>query len=240
MAASSLRNASSAARTKRFRIEAGLALQAAQHHALLRLLLDQERGAAARTRRVARPVPHRERAFRVARAAVERLAAPGAALGDLPGAALRALEPQRERFRELAFRAPRAGDEAPERPIPRDQRRPAQLARARDRRRQLGVVDRARVLAFRVARAGQERAAPAELLHQLAAAVRALDVGGLLDLLAMLLACLLRLRQVLAERSPEVVDHAVPLLLAFLDLVQLLLHAGGELDVEHVGERLDQ
>src|SRR5439155_18613723 len=167
-------------------------------------------------RRVARPVPRREGAFRITGAAVERLAAAGAPLGDLADAALRALEAQGERFRELALRAARAGDEATERAVARDQRRAAQLAYPRHRGRQLGIVDRTRELALGIPGAGEERTAAAELLHQLPAAVRAVDVGGLLDLLAVLLARLFGKREVLAERSPEVLHHAMPFLLPFL------------------------
>src|SRR5262245_2396579 len=166
-ASSSVRNCSSASRTDRFRRELTLALEAAQHQArLARLLLDQERRRAVRARNHARPVPGRERALRVARAAVEGLAAARPALRDLALAALGALDPERDGLGELAVRSPRAGDEASVRAVARHQRGAAQVAGAVHRRRQLGVVHRPRELALRVAGARQERAAAAELLDQ--------------------------------------------------------------------------
>src|SRR5258706_10645960 len=88
-AASSVRKRSSASRTEGVRIEAALALEAAQGEALLGLLLVQEGRAAVRTRGHSRLVPRRELAFRVPGAAVERLAAAGAVLRGLPPSAPR-------------------------------------------------------------------------------------------------------------------------------------------------------
>src|SRR5437016_13647860 len=91
-----------------------LAHDAAQRGPLARLLLDHERRAAAGKRDQARPVPHRERAIRVAGAAVEDLAALRAPLGDLADLALGACDPERERLGEVAVGPPLARNEAAE------------------------------------------------------------------------------------------------------------------------------
>ena len=51
---------------------------------------------------------------------------------------------------------------------------------------------------------------------------------------------LLGVIEVLAERSPQIAHHVVPLALALFDVVELFLHPGGEADVEHTGEGLDE
>src|SRR5262249_10977860 len=147
---SSIRNCSSASRTDGFRLELGAALEAAQRESLLLgLLLDQERGLAGRARRGPRPIPRRELALRIPIASVEGLAAPRAALGQLALLAFRALDAERHRLGELALRPPAARNEPAVRTVAHHQRRPAQVALAFDRHRQLGVVDGAGELAFR-------------------------------------------------------------------------------------------
>src|SRR5436190_8929270 len=176
---SSIRNCSSVSRTDRLRRELQPALEAAQHEPfLLGLLLDQERGLAARARHRPRLVPRSEGALRISIAAVEDLAALGPSLRQLALAALRARDAERDGARVLAVGPPRASDEPSVGAVAHHQRRAAQLARALDGNRQLRIVHRARELALRIARACQERPATAELLHQHAPAVGASDVGG--------------------------------------------------------------
>ena len=132
-------------------------------------------------------------------------------------------------------------DVAPVGTLAGDEARATQRADALDGDGHLRLVQRLRVLALGVARAGQERAVPAELFHQVVlAARRAEDVGLLLQALLDLDRLFLDRLEVPGERRPQVAHDVVPLALALLDLVQLLLHAGRELHVEHVREVRDQ
>src|SRR5437762_1042429 len=103
----------------------------------------------------------------------------------------------------------------------------------------VGAPEVLRVLALGVAAAGEELAPPAPLDDHRLAALLAHEVGR--ALLALHVAHLdLGLLEVLGERPPEAAERVDVVLLAFLDAVELVLHAGRELDVQHVGERLDQ
>src|SRR5205823_3672803 len=87
--------------------------------------------------------------------------------------------------------------------------------------------------------AAEELAPPAPLDDHRLAALLAHEVGR--ALLALHVAHLdLGLLEVLGERPPEAAERVDVVLLAFLDAVELVLHAGRELDVQHVGERLDE
>ena len=95
------------------------------------------------------------------------------------------------------------------------------------------------VATVRVAAAGEELAAPPPFDDHRLAALLARQVGR--ALLALHVAHLdLGPLEVLRERLPEAPHRRDPVLAALLDQVELVLHAGRELDVEDVGERVDQ
>src|SRR5437867_4168034 len=103
----------------------------------------------------------------------------------------------------------------------------------------VGVPEVLRVLALRVAAAGEELAPPAPLDDHRLPALLAHEVGR--ALLALHVAHQdLGLLEVPGEWPPEAAERVDVVLLALLDAVELVLHAGRELDVQHVGERLDQ
>src|SRR5207245_6248887 len=92
----------------------------------------------------------------------------------------------------------------------------------------VGAPEVLRVLALGVAAAGEELAPPAPLDDHRLAALLAHEVGR--ALLALHVAHLdLGLLEVLGERPPEAAERVDVVLLAFLDAVELVLHAGREL-----------
>src|SRR5579862_8558012 len=221
---------------------------AAPHGAVaLRHLLRDEARAARRTRLRDGAVPGHELALRVAVAAVEELAAPRAALHQLAlAAAEQALHARRhrlvDRLHVLALRAARAAEELPV-ATEADLHRTAALLAHLVRRLGLDRTDRAvvvagevlRVLALGVRGAGEEFTPSAPLDDERLAALLAREAGR--ALLALHVAHLdLGLLEVLRERVPEAAKRVDVVLLALLDGVELVLHAGGELDVEDVGE----
>src|SRR5262245_47006796 len=125
----SRRNASTASRTRRLglRLDPGPALRADERRARLERLLDHERRVAVRARHRHRLVPQREVAFGPARARVEDLALAALLLGQLALPALRTLDPDRERLRELALGPALAVDVAAVGAIARHETRAAQL-----------------------------------------------------------------------------------------------------------------
>ena len=115
---------------------------------------------------------------------------------------------------------------------------------------QLGAADRAGharvlgerlgVLAFRIARAGEELAETAVFDDHVAAAALADDVGHLVgDLDALFVEVLLGLLQLAGEAVVKAAQHGAVIGPAVLDLVELILHRGGELDVDDVVELVD-
>ncbi len=198
-----------------------------------------------------RPGPAGVIAIGIAVAAPERpSAAPGALGDDRPLAALRAgAELLAGGWRVLldvaAFRVAIAADERTEAAALGGQvalvAQRAHLPHARHLGDLLRLLagERLGVLALRIAGAAQEPAVAAEALDQhvaLVARQRARDVGHL-DLLGDLLAALGDLG---AERHPEVADHGHPLALAAGHVVQLVLHAGREVQVDDLREVLHQ
>src|SRR5207302_1487684 len=184
------------------------------------------------------PVPEGEVALGVVRAGLERAACLAALLREVV-AVLGTLDAGRNLFRDLAGRVVRAREELPE-PAGLDHHRRAALLAFLVGCRVLfrDDLDRAvwqllevvGVLAgwvILVTRAGQELPVPAPLdLHHPAALLtrdvrrgldRVLGAGERLGLF-----------DVLAERQVEIAYRGDPLLLAFLDLVQLFLHQLGE------------
>src|SRR5882762_2021065 len=227
--------------------ELGLQLEVASFfyappdQATLQGALGDERGAALGTRLGDRPLPHHELAVRVRRAAEERPPAARSALHDLPRAArLGTGNPERHRLGGLAVRVAGARDELPEAAVLDDHRLAAGRADlvgglvlgAR------AAVDVSGVLALRVGGTGHELAEAAALLQQLAAALRALLPGRLADLLAGHLP--LGPGEVTLERLVELPHRVDPLALALLDLVEVVFHLGGELDVHDVLEVRDE
>src|SRR5262249_25935651 len=95
------------------------------------------------------------------------------------------------------------------------------------------------VLALGVLRAGEELAVAAPFDHHHRAALLACDVGR--HLLPLDVAHLLvGLFKVAREGSVETLHRLLPVLLPLLDLVENVLHAGGELDVENIREGVDE
>src|SRR5918992_982085 len=97
----------------------------------------------------------------------------------------------------------------------------------------------ARVVAFRPAVAGHEPAGLAELDHQLAGRIAALLWAlraGLAGLLLGPLHLLLGLLDLALEGTEELVENLDPPDLPLGDVVELLLHVGGELVVHHLGK----
>src|SRR6184192_1204502 len=233
-------------------LPAAALLHAAAHGAVaLGELLGHEPRPAARTGLGQRPVPCHELARGIAAAAVEELAAPRAALHELALAAAEQAPHARrhglvEGLHVLALGIARAAEElavAAEAHLHGAAALLAHLAGGLGLDRPDGPVVGApevlRVLALGVAAAGEELAPPAPLDDHRLAALLAHEVGR--ALLALHVAHLdLGLLEVLGERPPEAAERVDVVLLAFLDAVELVLHAGRELDVQHVGERLDE
>src|SRR5213592_2943478 len=227
-------------------------LHAAAHGAVaLGQLLGHEPRPAARAGLGHRPVPGHELARRIAAAAVEELAAPRAALHELALAAAEQAADARgyglvEGLHVPALGVARAAEElavAAEAHLHGAAALLADLVRGLGLDRPDGPVVGApevlRVLALGVAAAGEELAPPAPLDDHRLAALLAHEVGR--ALLALHVAHLdLGLLEVLGERPPEAAERVDVVLFAFLDAVELVLHAGRELDVQHVGERLDE
>src|SRR5712691_11799710 len=211
----------------------------------LRVLREEVRLAALRARPRDGPVPRRELAVRVVHAAVERLAEPGAPLGQ-PAAIIGADHVlEGDGARRLAVRVVAAGEEAAEPPALVDHRLAAGGARlvggqVLDDLDLAVLLDEVLgVLAVRIAGAGQEPPHADHLDDHGLAALLACEICGLL--LALHVAhVLIGDLEALLEGLVELVEHLHPLHLAFLDLVELVLHPGGELDVEDARERVDQ
>src|SRR5438132_4092913 len=217
---------------------------------LLGVFFHQERRAALRAGLRHRPVPEGEVALGVVRAGVERAAFLAALLREV-AAVLGALDAEREGLRVLAGRVRRAREELAE-PAALDHHWGAALLTLLVGRDLLlgddldGAVGQPLkvlgVLAGRVllvARAGQELPVPAPLDLHHPAALLTRDVRRGLDRILGAGECL-GLFDVLAERQVEIAYRGDPLLLAFLDLVQLFLHQRGEVHVENVRETLDE
>src|SRR6185369_13748379 len=213
-------------------------------------LLGDEAGAALRAGLGDGLVPGDELAVGIAVAAVEELPAPRAALHHLAFAAADALDPGRhglvDGLHVAALGITGAAEELAEAPEAYLHRLAALLAHLVGRFRLHGP-DRAvlvalevlGVLAVGVAAAGEELPAPPPLDDHRLAALLARELGG--ALLALHVAHLDDgLLEVLGERRPEAAHGLDPVLLALLDAVEVVLHAGGELDVQDVGEGLDQ
>src|SRR5262249_25891117 len=180
----------------------------------------------------------------------ERVPAARPALEELALAADEALDARRNRLEQrldaLALRVAGAAEELAEATEAHLHRLAAHLARAVG---QLGLdgADGAvlvagevrRVAALGIAAAGEELAAAPPLDHHGLATAIAHEVGR--PLLALHVAHLdLGPLEVLRERRPEAAHGRDPVLLTLLDEVELVFHAGGELDVQDVGEGLDQ
>src|SRR5438128_1844115 len=211
----------------------------------LRVLLEQVRLPALRARPWNRPVPRRELAVRVVHAAEEALSEARFALGEAAAAVGADHALQRDRPGRLAGGIVRAREESAE---------PTALVHHRLAARGAGLLggqildhpDRAvfldevlGVLAVRVPGAGQKAPHAAPLDHHRAAALLAHQVGGLL--LALHVAHLrFRRREALLEGLVEFAQHRLPIDLAFLDLVELLLHPRSELHVHHAREGAEQ
>ena len=97
----------------------------------------------------------------------------------------------------------------------------------------------ARILALRIARAGDELAKPPVLAHQRAAALRT-GFADLHDRGLHLHNLLLGGDQVVLERLPEIAHHLLPVQPAFFDVVEFLFQRGGEIVIHHIAEVLDQ
>ncbi len=186
------------------------------------------------------PVPDGVLAVRVPGAGVEAPAPLGAPLGQLAAAArLGARHPGGDRPDALALGVIGAGQELAELAALDLHRAAALVADLA-----LGVLEVLLGvhghggLAVRVAGAGVELAEAAPLDDHGLAALRAGGVGLLLQRFLHLEAVGLGRLQVTGEGPVEILEGPDPLQLALLDLVQLALHVGGELDLENVGELL--
>src|SRR5262249_32404737 len=210
--------------------------RAAPHRAVaLGPLLGDEPGGAARTRLHHGLVPHRERACGIAVAAEERVPALGAALVELALAAHEAPDAGGDRFEQrldgLALRVARTAEELAEAaeahlhgPAADVARAVGQLRLDRVDRAVLGAREVGGVATLGVAAAGEELATPAPLDHHGLAAAIAHELGG--SFLALDVAHLdLGTLEVLSERRPEAAHRRHPVLLAFFDEVELVLHA---------------
>src|SRR5206468_7797298 len=123
-----------------------------------------------------------------------------------------------------------------------DHRLPAEMTRnVRHLRLRLLTLERPRVLAgLRVVLAGEERSEESAARLELAAAVGAPLVDDRAEIVRLGdERAELHVLERLVERLPEILQDDAPPELPFLDLVQLQLHPGGEVDVEDVGELLD-
>src|SRR5262249_42499664 len=197
---------------------AALAHAATDRAVALGHLLGDEAGPARRADLRHGTVPGDELALRVAVAAVEQLAAARASLHEL---ALAAAEETSHAGRHgfvhglhvLALRVARAAEELPV-AAEADLHRTAALLAHLVRRLGLDGTDRAvvvagevlRVLALRIAGAGEELASPSPLDHQRLAALLARESGG--ALLALHVAHLdLGLLEILRERLPEAAER---------------------------------
>src|SRR5215218_7238646 len=217
----------------------------------VRVLVGGEQAAAARAGLGQRRLPQGEVAVRVAVAAVEGLAALGPLGDDLALAAL-GTGPVRLLAQVLdaaALGVVRAAQERPEAAAALDHRLAA-LGASHVGQLGLGLlggllgrlVGVAPVLAVRVAAAGQEPAVPAPLADQLGAGLLAAGgtelVGGLLGPRDLLLA----LGDGALDLVEEGLDERLPRLGPAGDPVQVLLHLGGEAEVddlrEHVGQEV--
>src|SRR6185436_16980669 len=183
-----------------------------------------------------------EAARRIVGAAEVRAAPLRALLGQLsPAALLRARDADGDLLDVLALGISRAADE------------PAVLALLEDHRLAALVADDAgllglrlgalpqvpRVLAVGVALARQEPAEAAPLLEELPLAAGGAGLVGGLALLEILHVDA-GLLEVGGEGLIELPDRVDPLPVAFLDLVEGLLHLRREGDLEDVGERLEE
>src|SRR5437870_706467 len=233
-------------------LPAAALLHAAAHGAVaLGQLLGHEPRPAARTGLGQRPVPGHELARGIAAAAVQELAAPRAALHELALAAAEQAPNARghglvEGLHVLALGIARAAEElavAAEATVHGPAALLAHLVRGLGLDRSdgpvVGALEVHRVLALGVAAAGEELAPPAPLDDHRLPALLAHEVGR--ALLALHVAHQdLGLLEVPGEWPPEATERVDVVLLALLDAVELVLHAGRELDVQYVGERLDQ
>ena len=106
----------------------------------------------------------------------------------------------------------------------------------------LGAVHVADVAALGVVRAADELAVAAELHLELArlAALGRAQRAELVEVLLVPLERVLGLLERPLERRVELVEHLDLAELALGDVVELLLHVAGEVDVDDVGEVLDQ
>src|SRR3990170_2420412 len=201
----------------------------------------RHRGVAAdRARALHGPAPRGEPAFRVAGAAVEHFPRPGGSLHHLSLAALGTSHPGPVREAVAALGVAGTGDVPGSLPAAYDHRFAALVAR---NARLLGggqldaspgsLLEVRRVSAPGVIPACEELPLPPEPDHHLPAARRAGDPRGD-ELFLELGHRALRALELLRERPVEIVERPGHLAPPLLDLVELLLHPGGEGDIHHV------
>src|SRR5262249_5336473 len=232
-------------------LPAAVLLRTAAHGAVaLGDLLGDEAGAAARAGFRHGPVPGDELTRRVAATTVEDLPAPRAPLHHLARATRESFDARRaglvERLHVAALGVAGAAEELPvasEADLHREAALLALLVGGLRLHRADRPVVVARevggVLAIGVAATGEELAAASPFDDHRLAALLAHEIGE--TLLALHVEHPdLRLLEVARKRLPEAPHRQGPVLLPLLDAIELVLHAGGELDVQHVGERLDQ
>src|SRR4029079_5824747 len=208
--------------------------------------LDEQRAVDGAARLLQWLVVYREIAVRGPVAAVEH-AEPRALLDDLAPVALRARDAERARrilLDVVAVRVPAAPDE---RAVAAD----AALQLASAVRAllvehlglgALAAVHVADVAALGIVGAPDELAVAAELHLELAglASLGRTERAELVEVLLVALERVLGLLERALERRVELVEHLDLGQLALGDVVELLLHVAGEIDVDDVGEVLDQ
>src|SRR5207244_2856753 len=184
--------------------------------------------------------PGREVAFRVVGAAVEDTAPAGTALEQL-ATVFRAADASRngERLAALALGVAGAGEEAAETPALDYHGRAAfgaLLVCCLRRFLLLFAFEREGAFALGEARACNETATPAPADEHRLSAFGALHVGGL-DLLW---SGILGHSKSFLQRLIELLDDRLPAAISACDVVEFILHAGGEADVNEVLKVLDQ